>query len=59
MANKKERTHDGKGKKKEKSNNKQTNKNTHHFLKRKEARNVSEQRDKGWKNVIHVHDTTH
>ena len=30
-----------------------------HFLKRKEASNVSEQRDKGWIHVIRVHDTTH
>ena len=36
---------------------KQTNKNC---LKRKrEAENVSEQRDKGWIHVIRVHDTTH
>ena len=27
--------------------------------KKKEASNVSEQRDKGWKHVIRVHDTTH
>ena len=27
--------------------------------KKEEARNVSEQRDKGWIHVIHVHDTTH
>ena len=27
--------------------------------KNEEARNVSEQRDKGWIHVIHVHDTTH
>ena len=29
------------------------------FLKRKEAGNVSGQRDKGWIHVIRVHDTTH
>ena len=27
--------------------------------KKEEARNVSEQRDKGWIHVIRVHDTTH
>ena len=27
--------------------------------KKEEAGNVSEQRDKGWIHVIHVHDTTH
>ena len=27
--------------------------------KKEEASNVSEQRDKGWIHVIHVHDTTH
>ena len=27
--------------------------------KKEEARNVSEQRDKGWIHVIHVHDTIH
>ena len=30
-----------------------------HFLKRKEARNVGEPRDKGWIHVIRVHDTIH
>ena len=50
------------GKEKEKkrgtTNKTKTNKK-HHFLKRKEARNVSEQRDKGWIHVIRVHDTIH
>ena len=36
------------------SNNKQTLSE-----KKEEAGNVSEQRDKGWIHVIHVHDTTH
>ena len=54
---KKERTHGGKEKeKKEKRNNKQNNPLSE---KKEEARNVSEQRDKGWIHVIHVHDTTH
>ena len=30
-----------------------------HFLKRKRAGNISEQRDKGWIHVIRVHDTIH
>ena len=52
MDNKKERTHGGKEKKKR--NNKQTKPLTE---KKEEARNVSEQRVKGWVHVIRVHDT--
>ena len=45
---KKERTHGGKEEK---------NKTTAFSEKKEEARNVSEQRDKGWIHVIRVHDT--
>ena len=52
MANKpeikKERTHSGRGKEKNKTTLSE---------KKEEARNVSEQRDKGWIQVICVHDT--
>ena len=41
-----------------KQNNDNNNKQTH-FEKKEEAGNVSEQRDKGWIHVIHVHDTIH
>ena len=57
MANKKERTRGEKEKEKtEKRNNKQK---TPLSEKKEEARNVSEQQDKGWIHVIHVHETTH
>ena len=46
----KERTHGGKEEK---------NKTTTLSEKKEEARNVSEQRDQGWINVIRVHDTIH
>ena len=46
----KERTHGGKEEK---------NKTTTLSEKKEEARSVSEQRDKGWKHVIRVHDTIH
>ena len=42
----------------EEQKQKQKNKNKKN-LKRKEARNVSEQRDEGWIHVIRVHDTIH
>ena len=59
MANKPEiqrkRTHCGK---EEEKREKQT-KTTFSTNKKEEARNVSEQRDKGWIHVIRVHDTIH
>ena len=51
ISQRQERMHGGK--EEEKREKKQ------HFLKRKEARHVSKQRDKGWIGVIHGHDTTH
>ena len=57
MANKKERTHGGKETKKR--NSKQKTTTTLLSEKKEEARNVSEQRVKGWIHVIRVHDTTH
>ena len=42
-----------------KKKGKRERKQQQHFLKRKEASNISEQRDKGWIHVIRVHDTTH
>ena len=43
----------------EKKRKGEKNKTTTLFEKKEEARNVSEQRDKGWIHVIRVHDTTH
>ena len=43
-------------KKRKREKNKRT---TLSVEKKEEARNVSEQRDKGWIHVIRVHDTTH
>ena len=58
MANRKERTHGGKEKKKR--NSKQTKQKQKPLSEKKEeARNVSDQRVKGWIHVIRVHDTTH
>ena len=51
---KKARTHGGKEEKKEEQ---QTNKTLSE--KKEEARNASDQRDKGWIHLIRVHDTTH
>ena len=48
------------GKKRKKEKKKRNNKQTTTLSEKKEeARNVSEQRDKGWIHVIRVHDTTH
>ena len=43
----------------EKKRKREKNKTTTLSEKKEEARNVSEQRDKGWIHVIRVHDTTH
>ena len=50
---KKERTHG------EKEGEKRDKTTTTLSEKKEEASNVSEQRDKGWKHIIRVHDTTH
>ena len=50
---KKKRTHSGKEEEKREKQNKTLSE------KKEEARNVSEQRDKGWIHVIRVHDTIH
>ena len=43
----------------EKKRKREKNKTTTLSEKKEEARNVSEQRDKGWIHVIRVHDTIH
>ena len=54
---KQERMVGKKKKKKEKKEEQQTNKTLSE--KKEEARNASDQRDKGWIHLIRVHDTTH
>ena len=43
----------------EKKRKREKNKTTTLSEKKEEARNVSEQRDKGWIHIIHGHDTIH
>ena len=62
MANKPEISKQNKNKQKrmvEKKRKREKNKTTTLSEKKEEARNVSEQRDKGWIHVIRVHDTVH
>ena len=60
MANKPEiKTKDVWWKRRERKQNNDNNNKQTLSEKKQEAGNVSEQRDKGWIHVIHVHDTTH
>ena len=59
MANKPEIKRKKKERMVEKKRKREKNKTTTLSEKKEEARNVSEQRDKGWIHVIHVHDTIH
>ena len=55
---KRKRGKERKGKERKKRK-REKNKTTTLSEKKEEARNVSEQRDKGWIHVIHVHNTIH